>query len=85
MSLAIDAARVIEVLLPDGWHRVSNFQLDAYEYMEYYEDNSTFLLFGGGQSPLITSTGFTFIDEQGRRIDGPLTSILAVVLQTGKK
>lgn len=86
MSLVIDTRRVIRVLLADGWHDIKqgSFDLDAYEFMDGYDDyNQPVVIFKGDQSASIPSTGFTFI-EDGVRIDGPLTSVLAVATQTGK-
>ncbi|MEN4399657.1 hypothetical protein A5768_08265 [Mycolicibacterium fortuitum] len=75
MSLAINTDDVTAVLLADGWHDVSNssFDIDSYEYI--WEDD---LVFGGGRDPLIPASGFSFSDALGRRIAGPLTSVLAV-------
>lgn len=75
MSIAINTDRVTEVLLTDGWHIVdkNSFDLDSYEYLWGER-----LLLGGGHEPLIPATGFTFLDETGSRISGPLTAVLAV-------
>lgn len=89
MSLAIDIDRIEAVLLADGWHRIAprSFELDAYEYIQDRgHDPETgwadpLLRFGGGQSPLVPSTGFEFIltgDEGGFVVSGPITAILAV-------
>jgi len=86
MSLSIESKTVRAVLLSDGWHRVKDhsFELESYEYIERgaAQDKDPFVLHGGGQSG-ICATGFicdTFggRDGHGRRIAGPLTSILAV-------
>jgi hypothetical protein len=53
------------------------------EFMDGYDDyNQPVVIFKGDQTS-IPCTGFTFI-EDGVRIDGPLTSILAVATRTGK-
>jgi hypothetical protein len=88
MSLAINVDHVTDVLLADGWHpcdpmdysqdvgddgAVSSFDLDAYEYLDV--DDSALL--PGGREDLVPATGFTFY-EDGQRICGPITSIIAV-------
>jgi hypothetical protein len=77
MSLAIDAGKVIEVLLADRWHAVLNdtFVIDSYEFVEEGK-----AVLSGGQDSLVTSMGFTFAeaDRGGHSMSGPLTSVLAV-------
>jgi len=75
MSIAIDTDRITDVLLADGWHMVAgeSFDLDSYEYV--CEEQ---LVHAGGRDRLITATGFTFTDDTGAQISGPLTAILAV-------
>jgi hypothetical protein len=77
MSLAIDVDRVRAVLLDDGWHEVdsASFTLDAYEY--HYRDR---MLVGGGRVEGVPSTGFSFTDQTGGEICGPLDAVLAVRL-----
>lgn len=85
MSLAIDIDRIEAVLLADGWHIIApkSFELDAYEYIREADRDPTksgtslWLRFGVGQSPLVPSTGFEFI-EAGFVVAGPITAILAV-------
>lgn len=81
MSLAIDVDRVHRVLLADGWHTVDDwsFTLDAYEYLWYANGpgRDPIVLHGGGQVG-VCATGFCFTDEEGGRISGPLTAILAI-------
>ena len=82
MSLHIDPAKVVGVLLADGWHDVADasFTLDSYEYVE-----DDLVLHGGGQSG-VCAAGFAFTEASvpgpsfdGRRlIAGPLTAVLAV-------
>lgn len=75
MSLAIDVDKVVSVLLADGWHEVlkESFELDSYEFTW-----SGSAVHGGGQSG-VCATGFTFlVTEQGIKLAGPLTAILAV-------
>lgn len=73
MSIAIDTDRVSGVLLADGWHQVegTSFDLDSYEFVWGER-----LIHGGGNSG-VCATGFTFY-EDGLRISGPLTALLAV-------
>jgi hypothetical protein len=88
MSLAIDIDKVSRVLLADGWYtvafderKVSSFDLDAYEYLQYPKDprRGPHVLLGGGVLPLVPSTGFVFKDAETKRlIYGPITAILAV-------
>jgi len=82
MSLAIDAARIDSVLLPDGeWHTVHNksFDLDAYEYLRKEEGESDIKLLGGGQEkPSVPATGASWTDRSGYIYFCPLTSIVAV-------
>lgn len=74
MSLEIDAAKVKEVLLADGWHVIEagSFDLDAYEYVKDGLD-----ILRGGQIALVPSTGATWV-EGGRQRFCPLMAILAV-------
>ncbi len=83
MSLAIDAEKVVQVLLADGWHHVEpkTFSIDSYEILEYPDDPTLrdehrLVLHAGGQSGICAS-GFTFV-ESGWRVSGPLTAVLAV-------
>jgi len=71
MSLRIDCNSVRRVLLADGWHDATGFDLDAYEFM----DGDGMRLHGGGQSG-VCATGFA-IHSKGIVIAGPLTAILA--------
>lgn len=84
MSLAIDVDAVSDVLLADGWHAVANssFTLDSYEFLWYSTDEAKrtddpMLLHGGGNSG-VCATGFSFTDEDGSVVSGPLTAVLAV-------
>ena len=79
MSLLINVDNVTAVRLVDDWYTVDDgsFYTDAYEYIERDPDGEIDLVFGGGQSPLIPSTGFGF-KWRGRWMYGPLTSIIAV-------
>lgn len=77
MSLYIDAATVQAVLLADGWHEVTAFDLDSYEF--HSED---VVIHAGGHSG-ISATGFQFTEtnEAGDSeaiVSGPLSSVLAV-------
>lgn len=79
MSLAIDVDRVSDVLLADGWHTVANnsFAIDSYEFLWNGD-----LMLGGGQDKLVPAAGFSFTDTQLGTISGPLTSVLAVRLES---
>ena len=74
MSLNIDIDDINEVLLADGWYSVhdQSFVLDSYEYM--WQGDA---VHGGGESG-ICSTGFSFKVDNGTKITGPLTAVLAV-------
>jgi hypothetical protein len=75
MSLDIDTEGVAEVLLSDGWHVVhgKTFELDEFEFT--YQGRR---VHGGGDSG-VCATGFSFVtDQEGSRLAGPLTSILAL-------
>ena len=76
MSLWIDVATVVEVLLTDGWHPVldDSFNLDAYEFHE----KEHALLTGGSLKPAVSSTGATWKSTNGRWISCPLEKVLAV-------
>jgi hypothetical protein len=76
MSLAISADDVTAVLLADGWHEVAarSFDLDSYEYHEHADG---LMIHGGGASG-VCSTGFEFTTDEGDRLAGPLTAVLAV-------
>lgn len=80
MSLCIGIDDVTEVLLVDGWHSVfkESFDLDAYEYVSGSDgtNDDAPLLYNGERQGC--STGFNFIDEDGDRISGPITSIIAI-------
>jgi len=76
MSLAIDPDKVEAVLLADGWHEITYFSLDSYEFVEPGESGGSFVLHGGGQSG-VCATGFVF-REGSFAYYGPLTAILAV-------
>ena len=75
VSLDIDIEDVAEVLLADGWHVVhgKSFELDAFDFTLAGRR-----VHGGGDSG-VCATGFSFVtDQEGSRIAGPLTSILAL-------
>jgi hypothetical protein len=69
VSLAIPTRFVTAVLLADGWHEIKpgGFMCDAYEFM-----------YGGCNSHGPGGLGFVFEGEDGRFIQGPISSILAV-------
>lgn len=74
MSLAIETDAVTDVLLADGWHKVrrKSFDLDSFEFLHAGDT-----IHGGGASG-VCATGFSFEDDRGARICGPLTAVLAV-------
>lgn len=81
MSLAIDIDRVTGVLLSDGWHRTleGTFCLDSYEFLRIQQhSDKDQVLFGGGQSPLISAMGAAWKNVGGEWIACPLSAILAV-------
>lgn len=80
MSIWIDTNKVSAVLLADGWHKVDKgtFDLDAYEF----HDNGH-MIHGGGKSG-ICATGFEF-RTRGQPVCGPMTSILAVRMVSGRE
>jgi hypothetical protein len=82
MSLAIDPAKVIRVLLADGWHDCAegSLELDLYEFMGPVEQcGVAFPVFSGSDCEFTPDVGFTFRAEpSGGQVSGPITSILAV-------
>jgi len=75
VSLAIDANAVTAVLLADGWHvtDTNSFDLDSFEFIDGNDQDT---LHAGGDSG-VCATGFAF-SEDGQRVAGPLTSVIAV-------
>jgi hypothetical protein len=74
-SLDIDIEDVLEVLFADGWHVVhgESFELGAFDFTHRGRR-----VHGGGDSG-VCATGFSFVtDQEGSRLAGPLTSILAL-------
>lgn len=82
MSLAIDASRVVAVLVGTEWLGVvpGTFTLDSFEFT----DDDGDLIHGGGASG-VCATGFSFMSKGGRapnlEVCGPLTAVLAVKLK----
>ena len=75
MSLDINIEDVLEVLLADGWHVVhgESFELGPFDFTHKGRR-----VHGGGDSG-VCATGFSFVtDQEGSRLAGPLTSILAL-------
>jgi hypothetical protein len=92
MSLAIDIDLVSEVLLLDGrWYGVAeaSFLMDAYEYLWWPEGVEKRSLdfqvaFSGGQSSeIVSSTGASWVDDEGLRYFCPVSSIVAVRYRSG--
>lgn len=87
MTLAIRTHKVNGVLLADGWHDATDFDLDSYEFIEEAraeempderQRRETSLTIHGGGNGGICATGFVFRTDGGVLMMGPLTSILAV-------
>lgn len=79
MSIAIDPARILAVLLPDGiWHEVAEgtFALGPYEFLASGDRR---IGFGEGGNITVPSTGATWKEyKTGERYACPMTSIKAV-------
>jgi hypothetical protein len=87
MSLEIEADKISDVLLADGWHHVefakgkSTFGIDAYEFLEHRGEERETALVGGGTVAGVPSTGAEWLERQSGKsyvVTCPLTSILAV-------
>ncbi|MGW6912539.1 hypothetical protein ACWGB8_01755 [Kitasatospora sp. NPDC054939] len=73
MDIAITRANVTGVLLADGWHDVQHgsFDLGPRKFIaDQPKPLDKLLAFDAGM-------GFTFKDQNGRMIEGPLASVLA--------
>jgi hypothetical protein len=80
MSLAIEFDYVKSVLLADGWHDVdeNSFYLDAYEFVWGVDPEGKPNVIHPAGSDGLSTKGFAFIDDEGTRIFGPISSIIAV-------
>ena len=91
MSLEIDVEKISEVLLADGWHKVSavgdgrsSFGLDVYQFQQSptQEMHAPQLHAGqptkAGQEHEACPSGARWTEADGSRVFCPLTSILAV-------
>ena len=79
MSLGIPVDDVIKVLLPDGWHDVTehSFDIAVYEYKVLLQGT----LVSIGEEDPVTEYGFIFTDTaDGAEVAGPVTSIMALKL-----
>ncbi len=72
MSAAVDVAKVRAILLADGWHKVANNSFDIGTY-GYARGTETIHHGGSGADPV----GFSFKDDAGYFLYGPMTAILA--------
>ncbi len=98
MSLEIDVEKISEVLLADGWHKVSavgdgrsSFGLDVYEFQEPHgqeqpdpQPNPAQQAKEGKESHG-ARTGARWTESDGSRVFCPVTSILAVKYAGQKK
>jgi hypothetical protein len=86
MSLAIDIRKIVRVLIGNKWYPVEDFGLDAYEYIETWENpkghwKEEALLLGGAEKAAgVPATGFGF-KSGGRYICGPISAIQAVEIE----
>lgn len=83
MSLAIDVDNVVRVLLADGWHNVADesFSIDAYEFLWSGRDGTRVADMDSDRDPLCLHSGgagFAFSTDDGDRVCGPVSAILAV-------
>ena len=62
---------------------MSSFEIDAYEFYEGKKEPD--LVLRGGEEPHVPAAGFTFDEDGGDTISGPLSSVLAVRHATKKK
>jgi hypothetical protein len=90
MSLEIDVEKIAEVLLADGWHKVSavgdgrsSFGLDDYEFhaapvqeKPHPQPNADQQAKAGQDQP--ATSGARWSESDGSRVFCPVTSILAV-------
>lgn len=79
MSLVIDTRLVVEVLLADGWHKVTDgsFDTDAYEIGINVPDTA----YSSGLKFVVQhngGTGFEFMSDDGLRYQGPISAVLAL-------
>ena len=74
MSLFIDIDCIAEVLLADGWHKVSekSFGLGCYEFHHQQK-----LVLRGGVAG-VAATGAIWQEPDGTSVACPLTAVLAV-------
>lgn len=75
MSTSIDVTKLRSILLADGWHRVANtsFVVGTYAYLQGGVETA------GGEGGAKT-LGFSFTDDAGYVLLGPLSAILATQL-----
>lgn len=76
MSIAIDVTKLRSILLADGWHRVAkqSFVVGTYAFQQ----GATTVAAGNGGP---ASQGFSFTDDAGYTLLGPLSAILAAQLE----
>jgi hypothetical protein len=94
MSLEIDVEKISEVLLADGWHKVSavgdgrsSFGLEIYEFREakLATQESPVPQTKEGQAQTASRSGARWTESDGSRVFCPVTSILAVKYAGQKK
>jgi len=90
LSLEIDVEKISEILLADGWHKVSavgdgrsSFGLDIYQFQESPSQEPPAPQPNAGQPTKAgqeheTRSGARWTESDGSRVFCPLTSILAV-------
>jgi hypothetical protein len=91
MSLEIDVEKISEVLLADGWHKVtavgdgrSSFGIDVYDFRDPKADANTSAeaptdrQVKDGQEQGNGARGARWTESDGSRVFCPVTSILAV-------
>jgi hypothetical protein len=91
VSLEIDVEKISEVLLADGWHKVSpvgdgrsSFGLDVYEFQESHSQEkpeprqNADPQAKAGQEQSASRSGARWTESDGSRVFCPVTSILAV-------
>ena len=81
MSLAINTNQVSQVLMADGkWRTVATgtFDVDAYEMVEQDEAGNVVYVHNGVNA--FCSTGFRFESSGGDLYAGPISAILAVMI-----
>lgn len=76
MSIAIDVTKLRAILLADGWHRIADksFVIGTYAFLQ---GGVTTTGKNGGSAP----AGFSFTDDAGYVLSGPMSALLATQLE----